>query len=113
MAYIRRLPSGRWQATVRHPSGRKVTKTDPLKRVVASWAAETESAIRNGTIASERGRGLTVRQWHRKWSESRNLAATTAHNEKLRWDAYVEPQWGDWPLRSIGRIEVQTWVTKL
>jgi hypothetical protein len=35
MGCIRRLPCGRWQATVRHPSGRKITKSDPLRRIVA------------------------------------------------------------------------------
>jgi hypothetical protein len=34
MAYIRRLPSGKWQATVRGPDGRRHTATDPLKGVV-------------------------------------------------------------------------------
>ena len=111
--YVRRLPSGRWQATVRHPSGRKITKTDPLKRVVVAWGNETEAAVRNGQVLSERGRSVTVEQWYARWSEGRNLAATTAHNEHLRWDAYVQPEWGSWPLRAIGRIDVQAWVTKL
>jgi integrase len=107
------LPSGRYQATVRHPSGRKITKTDRLKGVVTAWAAETEAALRNGEIRSERGRAVTVEQWHARWLAARNVAATTAHEEHLRWERYVRPQWGAWPLRSIGRIDVQAWVTKL
>lgn len=119
MAYIRRLPpradgsKGKWQATVRHPSGRKLTKTDALKRVVEAWADETESAMRNGEIRSERGRGVTVQQWHDRWIKARNVAATTAHEENLRLARYVLPHWGAWPLRSIGRIDVQSWVTQL
>jgi integrase len=111
--YIRRLPSGRWQATVRHPSGRKMTKSDPVKRVVASWAAEQERAFRVGLVAADTGRTLTVRAWHDRWIAARNVAATTAHEERLRLDAYVLPHWGGWPLRSIGRIDVQAWVTAL
>jgi integrase len=113
VSYIRKLPSGRYQATVRHPSGRKITKTDRLKGVVTAWAAETEAALRNGEIRSERGRAITVEQWHTRWLAARNVAATTAHEEHLRWERYVRPQWGAWPLRSIGRIDVQAWVTKL
>jgi integrase len=113
MAYIRKLPSGKFQATVRHPSGRKVTKTDRLKGVVQAWANETEAAFRNGVVLSERGRGLTFRQWHDRWIKARNVAATTAHEQRLRLDKYVLPQWGAWPLRSIGRIDVQSWVTEL
>ena len=37
MAYIRRLPSGKWQATVRGPDGRRHTKTNRLKSVVKEW----------------------------------------------------------------------------
>ena len=43
MAYIRRLPSGRWQATVRTRNGKRHTFTDPLKGVVKKWAAEQEA----------------------------------------------------------------------
>lgn len=113
MAYVRKLPSGKFQATVRHPSGRKITHTDPMKRVVQAWAAQTEAAIRNGQVTAERGRNVTVRAWHDRWVLARNVEETTAHEERLRLDAYVLPQWGSWPLRSIGRIDVQTWVTKL
>jgi hypothetical protein len=28
VSYIRKLPSGKWQATMRGPNGRKRTKTD-------------------------------------------------------------------------------------
>ncbi|MGZ6776910.1 MAG: tyrosine-type recombinase/integrase [Blastococcus sp.] len=113
MGYIRKLPSGRWQATVRHPSGRKLTKSDPLKRVVQAWAAETEASFRNGELLSERGRGVTVQAWHDRWILARNVEARTAHEERLRLDKYVLPQWGAWPMRSIGRIDVQAWVTQL
>jgi integrase len=119
MAYIRRLPPrkdgkpGKWQATVRHPSGRKMTKTDALKRVVEAWGDETERSFRMGDVPAERGRGLTVQQWHDRWIKARNVAATTAHEERLRLDRYVLPRWGSWPLRSIGRIDVQAWVTEL
>jgi hypothetical protein len=107
------LADGKWQATVRHPSGRKMTKTDALKRVVEAWGDETERSFRMGDVPAERGRGLTVQQWHDRWIKARNVAATTAHEERLRLDRYVLPRWGTWPLRSIGRIDVQAWVTDL
>jgi integrase len=90
-----------------------MTKSDPVKRVVASWAAEQERAFRVGLVAADSGRTLTVRAWHDRWITARNVAATTAHEERLRLDAYVLPHWGGWPLRSIGRIDVQAWVTAL
>jgi len=41
VAYLRKLPSGKWQATVRGPDGTRHTETDPLKsavkKVIESW----------------------------------------------------------------------------
>ena len=46
MAYIRKLASGKWQATVRGPDGRKHTHTDTLKKVVSKWAADRPAVNR-------------------------------------------------------------------
>ncbi len=54
MAYIRRLPSGKWQAMVRGPDGRKHTRSDPLKKVVSKWATDTESKVGNGDVRDPR-----------------------------------------------------------
>lgn len=43
MAYVRKLPSGKWQATVRMPNGTRITETDQLKRVVVEWAKDLEA----------------------------------------------------------------------
>jgi integrase len=113
VAYFRKLPSGNWQATVRHPSGRKVTKTDPLKRAVVAWAAEVESAYRTGLPPVVRSSKLTVSQWHARWLSMRMVEASTARKDESRWRNHVEPQWGSWPIDSIQRADVQEWVKKL
>jgi len=48
MSYIRKLPSGKWQATVRGPDGRRHTFTDPLKTTARRWAAEQEALLARG-----------------------------------------------------------------
>lgn len=113
MAYLRKLPSGKWQATVRHPSGSKITKTDPLKRVVQMWATQTETAFRLGTVPATRTQRLTVQQWHDNWLEGRTVEASTARKDDSRWRVHVRPQWGTWPLDAISRLDVQTWIKKL
>jgi integrase len=113
VAYIRKLPSGKFQATVRHPSGRKVTKTDPLKRVVQAWAAEVESAYRTGLTPAVRSSKLTVAQWHVRWQAMRMVEASTARKDESRWRNHVAPQWGTWPIDAIQRSDVQEWVKKL
>lgn len=113
MSYIRKLPSGRWQATVRHPSGRKLTKTDPLKRVVQAWSAEMESAFRTGLTPAARSSKLTLNGWHEQWMAGRMVEASTARKDASTWRNHVQPQWGTWPLDSIQRRDVQTWIKQL
>lgn len=51
MAYIRKLPSGRWQASIRKKGIMPVSKTFRTKAAADSWARERESEIdRDGSI---------------------------------------------------------------
>lgn len=108
--YVRKLPSGKWQATVRHPNGRKLTKSDPVKRVVIAWAQEMETAFRVGNAPSERGRRMTLGEWSGRWLAARNVEATTAAKDISQLRTHVLPKWEAWPLGSIGRLDVQAWV---
>lgn len=110
MAYIRKLPSGKFQATVRHPAGHKVTRTDSLKRAVQAWANDMETAYRVGTAPAERGRKVTVAQWCTLWQAARHVEPATAAKDASQLRTHVLPRWESWPLASIGRIDVQTWV---
>ena len=110
MAYIRKLPSGKWQATVRHPAGQKEPKTDPLKGVVKKWGDETEAAFSRCDVSAERGRNLTVQQWHDEWIDSRDVEKTTEAKDASWLRTLILPHWGTWPVRSVGRTDVQAWV---
>lgn len=113
MAYIRKLPSGKWQATVWHPSGRRVTKSDPLRKVVADWAREQESALSRGAWVDPKAGQVTVEQWHVRWLAARVVASATADRNASHWRNHVKPQWGRWPLATIGRLDVGAWVKRL
>ncbi|SNR32688.1 tyrosine-type recombinase/integrase [Blastococcus mobilis] len=113
MAYIRRLPSGKYQATVRHPAGHKVTRTDLLKRVVKAWADDLEAQFRRGVTETETGRKTTVGEWEARWTEARNVEANTAAKNASHMRTHVLPRWKTWPLASIGRLDVQTWVNDM
>lgn len=113
MAYIRRLPSGKFNAVVRLPNGRRKSITDPLKRIVAARAAELEAEIRRGETVHLRERRADVAQWHDRWMKARMVDASTARKDEGRWRNHVEPYWGGWPLRSIKRRDVQEWVKKM
>ena len=77
MAYYRRLPSGKWQATVRGPDGRKHTRTDKLRDVVRKWATDQESKFSNGDVRDPRAGDIQVREWHQRYVAAAVLEAPT------------------------------------
>lgn len=113
MAYIRKLPSGKWQATVRHPNGDRITTTDPLRRVVAQWAAQLEAEYARGEIRDPRAGRITVGYWHERWAAARGVEAVTAAKDDSVWRTHCQPQWATWPMDSITRMEAQEWVNVL
>jgi integrase len=113
MPYIRRLPSGLWQATVRHPSGKRLTKTDPLRRVVDRWAKDLEAQYARGDLRDPRAGHITVAEFGDRWIRAHVVAATTRQKIECRWRVHCLPKWGSWPMDSITRMEAQGWVRDL
>lgn len=113
MARYRKLPSGKWQATVDLPSGRRVTKTNRLKKVVQEWAIEQEGKIQAGHRVNPRG-GLTVFvNWYKTWSQARVIEAETRRGDDGSFQHHILPHWREWRLGEIGRIDVQAWIRVL
>lgn len=110
MPYIRRLPSGKHQATVRRADGTRLTRTDPLRRVVAAWAKETEAAIARGSWRDPRVNKVTVGQWHDRWSAARIVEPETARGDDGVWRIHIQPFLADRPLVDLTRVEVQAWM---
>lgn len=110
MAYYTRLPSGKWNVQVYHPSGRRLTKTDALKSVLKAWANETEAAIKRGDWIDPRAGKVTVADWYETWSATRRVQESTALRDASRWRCHVEPQWATWPLSSITYMACEAWV---
>jgi hypothetical protein len=85
MSYIRRLPSGKWQATVRGPDGRKHTKADLLKKVVRTWATEQESKFAQGDVRDPRAGEIHVGDWHKRYAAASGVEAITAAKNASLW----------------------------
>lgn len=113
MARYRKLPSGKWQATVDLPSGRRVTKSDPLKSVVRAWATEQEGLLARGHKINPRAGRITLTEWHAKWWGARVVEDTTRSGDRGVIVNHVLPHWREWRLGDIGRIDVQAWVRGL
>lgn len=112
MPAYRKLPSGKWQATVRLPDGRRVTMTDPLKSVVREWATTTETDARRGVWRDPRKPSTTVGEWRDRWERSRTVEDETARANERSWRLHLRDTFADRPLRDLKRLEVQEWVTE-
>ena len=113
MAHIRKLKSGKWQATVRHPSGQRWSRSDLLKRVVKDWADELESKIRRGEFVDPAAGRVTLATWHAKWQETRRVEIATREKTDGWWRNHIAPKFGPWPLTAIQSWDVEAWVTDL
>jgi integrase len=113
MAYIRKLPSGKWQATVRDRSGDRYSLTDPLKSVVKRWAAGQEAAIARGDFRDPRLGEIKIGDWHARVSAVRGIEEITKTKNMSLWRTHCEPEWAKWPMAAVARLEAQEWVNRL
>jgi len=124
MAHIRRLPApgqpkdtekptGLWQATIRHPSGKRYSRSDPLKRVVKEWADDEEAKIRRGEFIDPKAGKITLNDWWARWFATKRLEVATVDAYTSRWRNHIQPPFGSWPLASIQSWDVEKWVTDM
>lgn len=115
MAYIRKLPSGRWQATVRVGKRRVYGPNPPalLKKQAADWAREQETLIVRGEWRDPRLSRTLFEEWFERWWSARVLEPETLAGQRSTVDRHVLPHWSGWPLGAIGRLEVQAWVARM
>lgn len=113
MPYIRQLPSGKWQATVRLPTGERVSDTFRLKSQASAWAESLEQDIvRQDWIDPRGGKATVVEVWER-WGEGRRLEKASRDRDASHYRTYVGPRWGKVPVGSILKPDIDVWVTEL
>jgi integrase len=111
MASFRRLPSGLWQATVRLPDNKRVTKTDRLKVVVERWAQDTEEQLRRGTDPA-RAR-MTYAEWRCGFMEHRVVEPETMRGDKAIMNTHIAPFFDKHPLVEIRPTTVKAWLAQM
>lgn len=114
MASIKQLDSRKWKATVTLPDGRQRSKTDPLRKVVATWASSLETDLRRGDFHDDReAKTTTLTHWHERWVKTRVVSENTRRKNATHWRIHVEPRWGRHGLAAITREEVRGWVADM
>jgi integrase len=106
-------PKGKWQAGVRHPSGKRYYKSDPLRTVVKAWADDEEAKIRRGEWVDPHAGKITLTAWREKWEKTRRVELATRRRTDSWWRLYIEPKFGTWPLSAIQSWDVEAWVSEL
>ena len=113
MTYIRKPPSGLWQATVRGRDGKRHTKTGKLKSVVREWARAQEALIARGDFRDPRLGEIRVGDWHARVSAARVIEDVTRAKNASLWRAHCEAEWSSWQMAAVTRMEAQAWVDRL
>jgi integrase len=106
-------PAGKWQATVRHPSLKRYSRSFYLKDEARDWAAEEERKIRRGEWVDPNAGKVTLEAWRGKWLETRRVEVATEVRVESQWRTHIEPVFGAWPLSSIQSWDVEAWVTDM
>jgi integrase len=95
------------------PNGKRITRSDPLKRVVRDWATDLEAQIARGQWQDPRRARMRWEEWRDLWSAARVVEDETARSDRGVLRNHLTPQWSGWQLGAITRIEVQGWIRKM
>lgn len=111
MAYIRKLPSGKYQATVWViPKQKRNTETFLTKAAAKRWGSEQDAAIAAGTWRDPKEGRVTIADWGRKCLDAMVVEPGTLYNYEGYWRRHIEPRWGQWALVDPTPLHVQQWV---
>jgi integrase len=110
---IRKLPSGKWQATVYVSASKRITATRLLKKEAEAWVREQQVALARGDWRDPRLAKVTFGEWFERWWSSRVVEPEGARNTRYMAEKHVLPYWSGWPLGAIGHLEVQSWVARM
>ncbi|MFC4122014.1 tyrosine-type recombinase/integrase [Nonomuraea zeae] len=113
MPYYRKLKSGKWQATVWMPNGRRVTQSNKLKSVVKDWALKLEAEYKSGHRRDPRAGEVKLGEWRERRRQASALESPTQAKVDSLWRTHCEQVWANWPMTAVTRMEAQAWVNKL
>jgi len=111
---VRDVRDGRWLARWRDPSGRQCKKSFRRRVDAERFLAEKVSEMSRGTYLDPTAGKLTVGAFASTWSSGlAHLKPSTAERYRAIVQCYVLPRWGSWPLASVSRSDIASWVGDL
>ncbi len=112
---IRRLKSGRYQARIVRPSGRRESLGSYRTRTEAERAlVKAEAEVLKGEWTPTPADPGTVEEWAERWlASAHHLRPTTRSGHESMLRVHILPRWGDTLVTDIRREEVETWVGEM
>ena len=113
MPYVRKLPSGRWRAEYRDPSGRRHGATFLTRGEARAWGGEQESKVRRRQHVDPRSGRQPFADVAERWWAGRVVEDTTRATNRIRLDKHIIAHWGRYPVEAIVPSSVQAWIRQM
>lgn len=115
MPWTETLPSGRYRAGYRTPTGEKryVDGTFTHKRAAEREAAAAETAARAPGWRDPRAAERTWGDWVEEWQRGSTVVASTRASTGYMITRRLLPKWGKVKLIDIDRHEIKAWANEL
>ena len=112
---VRKLPSGRFQASYWHKATRHAAPdTFRTKGDAQAWLSGVETDIRRGAWVNPWAGRQTLAYWADRWlATTVHLRATTRRGYEVALRTHVLPTFGDEPVSRIDQPAVRAWVAEL
>lgn len=112
---VRKLPSGRYQASYWHNATRHIgSDTFKTKGDAHAWLSEVETDIRKGAWVNLSEGRQTLAYWAERWlATTVHLRATTRRGYEVALRTHVLPTFGQVPVSRIDQPAVKAWVAEL
>lgn len=114
MGYAKELPSGKWQARYRDPSGRGHKQSFESERLAKKFLDRISADIQRDQWHDPRLGRMSVEKWVDQWWDTTlNLRASTRARYESIIDNRILPAFGSATLKSITPLQVRSWVAEL
>jgi integrase len=112
---VRKLPSGRWQASYWHAGRRHIAVITLMTKADANaYLAAVETQIRRGSWIDPWAARMSLADWADVWKATIvDLRPSTKVRDLGYLERYVLPRFGDMELGRIDHMAVRSWVAEL
>jgi integrase len=111
---VKKLPSGKWEASYRDPSRRERVKTFETRRDADQWLASMKADLQRGEYLDPRLGRTTFDRWAAEWlGTTVHLKAKTRVGYESMLRTHVLPAFAGRPVASIHQVDVRQFLATM